>query len=137
MNVSDLRNLNEATINALTFSGKSTQRNEIISKILQDEACFFKMSKNDAIGILEDIGVHKDRLDYIYRMLISEDSYNKIKNNISKIDLALDIEEIYSVDVFKNKRNNKEECNTVTTIDKKENKIKSIIKKIFLRLLRK
>ena len=106
MNVNDLRLLNAATINALKISRKATKRNELIDKILQDDACFFKMKKEDAIDILSDIGVQKNRIEFLYQSLISEDSYNKIKNSISENDLVLNVKDMYSVDIFKNRRRN-------------------------------
>ena len=55
--IQQVKLMNETTILYLKKLGKSTKRNEIVNNILEDEACFFKINKNDAYIILKDIGV--------------------------------------------------------------------------------
>lgn len=67
--------MNESMILYLKKIGKNSKRNEIISKILKDDACFFKMNKNDACVILDDIGISKEKVQSIYSELTSSDYY--------------------------------------------------------------
>lgn len=71
----EIRLMNEAMILYLKKIGKCSKRNEIISNILNDETCFFKMEKNDAYIILEDIGIAENNISTIYSKLISSDTY--------------------------------------------------------------
>ena len=79
--------MNDSMITYLKKIGANTQRNEIIKQILKDEACFFKLDKEDAYIILEDVGVSKSKIDYVYSRLISNENFfnlaslGKIKEN--------------------------------------------------------
>lgn len=108
--LSELRLINDSNIIYLKKINRSYKRNEIIKNILNDETCFFKMNKNDAYMILQDIGILDNQIDNIYQKLISSDEfYNLYK--CKKIDL--NDEEILikypiynSDDLFKNKKIN-------------------------------
>lgn len=108
--LSELRLINDSNIIYLKKINRSYKRNEIIKNILNDETCFFKMNKNDAYIILQDIGILDNQIDNIYQKLISSDEfYNLYK--CKKIDL--NDEEILikypiynSDDLFKNKKIN-------------------------------
>lgn len=108
--LSELRLINDSNILYLKKINRSYKRNEIIKNILNDETCFFKMNKNDAYMILQDIGILDNQIDNIYQKLISSDEfYNLYK--CKKIDL--NDEEILikypiynSDDLFKNKKSN-------------------------------
>lgn len=84
--LSELRLINDSNIIYLKKINKNYKRNEIIKNILNDETCFFKMNKNDAYMILQDIGILDNQIDNIYQKLISSDEfYNLYK--CKKIDL--------------------------------------------------
>lgn len=107
--IKGIRLLNEATITYLQKMGLSTERNEIIKKILMDETCFFKMNKSDAFIILTDIGIEKEKLEETYLRLISKDEYfylqKKGKISENDKDLKIKYEQFEYNDLFK--RNNK------------------------------
>ena len=68
--IDELRLMNETTILQLDKRGIDSKRNEIIKLMLNDERCFSKMKKSEAFGVLEDIGISKDRLRNVYQKLI-------------------------------------------------------------------
>lgn len=106
--LNELRLINDSNITYLKKINKSYKRNEIIKKILNDETCFFKMTKNDAYIILKVIGIANEQTDNIYQKLISSDEFYKLYKS-KKIDL--DDEEIlikypiYNTDVIFEKKN--------------------------------
>lgn len=79
----DLKLMNEAMIEYLKSKNMDNSRNIIIDDILSDEACFFKMDKEDAFIVLEDIGVGKSKLEKIYNELVNRKTYEKlIQSNV-------------------------------------------------------
>ena len=108
--LSELRLINDSNIIYLKKINRSYKRNEIIKNILNDETCFFKMNKDDAYMILQDIGILDNQIDNIYQNLISSDEfYNLYK--CKKIDLndkeILIKYPIYDTgELFKNKKIN-------------------------------
>ena len=106
--LSELRLINDSNILYLKKINRSYKRNEIIKNILKDETCFFKMNKNDAYMVLQNIGILDTQIDTIYQKLISFDEfYNLYKSK--KIDLydeeLLIKYPIYNGDeIFKNKK---------------------------------
>ena len=109
MNIKTLRLMNDSMIIYLRNLGHSTMRNEIIKKILEDEACFFKINKKDAFIILEDIGIAKERVSRAYSSLISYDSYFNLKKsgkiNDNDTDLKITYKKFNRDDIFKKKNN--------------------------------
>lgn len=73
--IQQLKILNDTTILYLKKLGKDYKRNQIIRKILKDDACFFKMEKEDACTILQDIGITEDEVELVYSNLISSNNY--------------------------------------------------------------
>lgn len=71
MQLKDIKLMNDTMIKYLSSLGKSTQRNEIIKNILEDDKCFEKISKDDAYMILKDIGVSEEKIESIYLNLVS------------------------------------------------------------------
>ena len=133
-NIQQVKLMNETTILYLKKLGKSTKRNEIVNNILEDEACFFKINKNDAYIILKDIGVSESNLDEVYSELISKNNYYDLQNrgiiNKNSEDIIIRYNENESV-TFYNKKNTVNMKNTnIMVVNKKENFIKSIINKI-------
>lgn len=107
MDIKTLKLMNDSMIMYLSNLGHSTIRNEIIKKILEDEACFFKIDKNDAFIILEDIGIDKKQISHTYSSLVSYDSYFYLKKS-GKIDdndtdLKITYKEFNRDDIFKRK----------------------------------
>ncbi len=106
LQIQSIRLMNESQIAYLKQLGKDSRRNEIIKKILEDDACFFKIKKEDACLILEDIGVSNDKINSIYAQLTSYDNYFELKNS-GKIDekdesLVIKYEDYNPNKLFKN-----------------------------------
>ena len=136
--LSELRLINDSNILYLKKINRSYKRNEIIKNILDDEACFFKMYKNDAYMILQDIGILDNQIDDIYQKLISSDEFYRLFKS-KKIDLNdKDILIKYPIydtdDLFKNKKvdkyNDESIQNTMELIPYKESFIKKVLNKL-------
>lgn len=131
-----LKIMNDTMILYLKKLGLNCKRNEIIKQILKDEACFFKLDKNDAYIILEDIGIANDKVESIYSKLISSDEfYILLKNNkIKENDFELKIKyKIYDTENIFKKRIIEEET---TTNSKALIKVKeeSLFKKLIIKI---
>lgn len=130
--LNELKIMNDTMILYLKKLGANYERNNIINKILNDETCFFKMSKEDAVLILNDIGI-QDNIENIYSKLISSDLfyelYKKGKINLDNNEFVIAYP-IYDVEnIFKNKKTENK-----TQITKNEIAVipsKSFIQKIF------
>ena len=83
------------------------RRNQIVKKILEDESCFFKIKKEDAYMILNDIGINKN-VDKVYSDLISKNIYYELynKGKIKKDDpnILIKYKPYDSNDLFKNNK---------------------------------
>lgn len=101
-----VQTMNDVMINYLKKMNLETTRNEIISKILEDKACFFKISKEDAYIILKDIGINESELEKKYNKLISNKEYYELKQRgiIDENDdeLVIKYKEYNSEDLFNN-----------------------------------
>ena len=53
------------------------QKLEIISKIIADDNCFFKMDVDTALSILKDLSFTKNESLEIYKQLLKSENYNK------------------------------------------------------------
>lgn len=53
------------------------QKLEIISKIIADDNCFFKIDVDTALSILKDLDFTKKESLEIYKQLLSDENYNK------------------------------------------------------------
>ena len=136
--LSELRLINDSNILYLKKINRSYKRNEIVKNILDDEACFFKMNKNDAYIILQDIGILSEQIDIIYQKLISSDEFYRLFK-LKKIDLNdKDILIKYPIydtdDLFENKKidkyNDESIQNTMELIPYKESFIKKVLNKL-------
>lgn len=134
--IQEIKLMNESMILYLRKLGKDSKRNEIISKILEDETCFFKIDKKNAYIILEDIGIAKDKVDSMYLNLISYDNYYELKN-LGKIkeddkNIIIKYKDYEHKDLFKNRKeeNMVKEHHDNELIEYKETFIKKIIDKI-------
>ena len=68
----ELKIMNDTMIRYYEKMNISSERNQIIKKILDNENCFKELSHEDAILILEDIGIEKSKIEGIYLELIKE-----------------------------------------------------------------
>lgn len=132
-NLQEIKLMNESMILYLTKIGKSSKRNEIIRKILNDDTCFFKLTKNDAYMILEDIGIAKEKIDAMYSKLISSDSYYRLRElgkiNDEDKEIKVRYKNYDHNDLFKSKKETPQpENNSMTTY--KETLFHRIINKI-------
>lgn len=138
--LNDIKLMNQTMIVYLKKMGISTKRNEIINQIFNDEACFFKMNREDAYIILKDVGI-KENIDAVYSDLISNDVFYDLykKGKIEKDNEEIIIKyKIYDNDnlFIKNKdrgstiKENEITIPKETFINKIINKLKSIFKKI-------
>lgn len=133
--INDLKLMNYTTIVFLDEIKQSTKRNIIINKILKDDACFFKMSKQDAYEVLEQIGINKSRVGKVYLDLVSEQSFYKLKKD-GKIkdseNLAFDNQ--IENKIFSSRNDSSEkidhEIEQNQLIEYKESKIRKIINKL-------
>lgn len=83
--LNEVKIMNDTMILYLRKLGMNYKRNEIIKKILEDEACFFKMNKKDAYVILNDVGIQNENIDNVYSKLTSSDLYYDLYKH-GKID---------------------------------------------------
>lgn len=136
--LNEIKIMNDTMIVYLKKMGINYQRNEIIKKIFADDACFFKMDKDDAFLILNDVGI-KDNIEETYAKLISNDVYYDLykKGKIDKNDSDLVIKyEIYDTEnLFKNKNTSQNAYeyinkNTSLTEVKKKNFLQRLFDKI-------
>ena len=107
----EIKLMNESTIIYLKKMGGDSTKNEIIKKILEDDACFFKIDKKDSLVILQDIGIKKEKIKDLYKELISKEEFYLLyqKGKINK-DTDLKIKyEINNNDSFFINKNNKKE----------------------------
>lgn len=73
--------MNEAKLRTLKSKNESYDKNKKIKEYLKDETLFFKIEKNQALKILETVGVKQDQLDKVYYKLISPDLYYNLLND--------------------------------------------------------
>lgn len=71
MKLEDIKLMNFSMIKYLKSIGKSTERNEIITHILEDNEFLKKLSKEDVYIILKDVGVSDEKLETVYSNLVS------------------------------------------------------------------
>lgn len=64
--------MNEAMIRLKKSKNKNSMINEKIKEDLQDKDIFYKISKEDAINILINVGVANDKLEETYQKLINK-----------------------------------------------------------------
>ena len=132
--------MNDTTILYLESIGQNTKRNKIINKILEDDTCFFKITKEDAIIILEDIGISKSNIESIYSDLISIDNYYLLQNQgkIKENDKSIKIKyENYKDNILFNSSDKNyiseklDNLNSISKIDYKESLFKKFLKFLF------
>lgn len=137
INIEHLRMLNETEIIYNKKQNLSLEKNEIIEKLLADDAIFFKIPKDDAYLILKKLGIPDDKLYTNYASLISYDEYQKLvnENKLSKEEIIFNIDDLYNTDMFKKKKTDVNEV-ALVEVKKKESMYEKILK-IFRRLMGK
>ena len=136
--LSELRLINDSNILYLKKINRNYKRNEIVKNILDDETCFFKMNKNDAYIILQDIGILSEQIDIIYQKLISSDEFYRLfkskKIDLNDKDILIQYPIYDTDDLFKNKKvdkyNDESIQNTMELIPYKESFIKKVLNKL-------
>ena len=103
--IKDLRQMNETMIIYLEKMSMDSRRNKIISNILEDDACFFKMTKKEAFEVLEGVGIDKEKIYPTYLELTSNDEMNRLisEGKLSKEEVKIEINN-YNVDEMFKKR---------------------------------
>lgn len=76
-----LKLMNYTKIDCLKSTGKDYTKNDLIRQLLKDEACFFKINKEDALLILKSIGVSEENLEKTYSEVTSKDLFMKLVEN--------------------------------------------------------
>lgn len=56
---------------------REKEKIEIIKKLLEEDACFYKIDSDTALSILRDLGFSKEKSKEIYKELISSKYYRK------------------------------------------------------------
>ncbi len=69
-----LKLINDTLINYYSDSQnkdeKKILKHNIIKEVLNIERCFEKITKEEAIGILKDLGISKDKLENVYQEVL-------------------------------------------------------------------
>lgn len=133
IDIEDIRLMNYASIEYNKIKGINNEANELINNLFEDKACFFKMSKDDAIMILTRVGVSKEVIEKTYMELISFDVYKRLIDEKKLSDEEVVIKNNYKTnEVFSNKTNNKENLDSVDNLPKvrKENVFTKLLNKI-------
>lgn len=99
----ELKVMNYSIIECLKVKGINVKKNELIKKILKDEACFFKMDKQEAFVVLKNLKVSDDMLEDTYNELTNKQKFYSLYNEgkINENDENLKIKyEIYNNNLF-------------------------------------
>lgn len=78
--------MNEAMQRLLESKGENSLKNQKIKEYLQDEAFFYKISKESAFKILLTVGVKSEQLETTYKKLIQPSVYYRLVR-AGKIDI--------------------------------------------------
>lgn len=102
--IDELKVMNYSIIDCLKVKGISIKKNELIKEILKDEACFFKMEKEEAFVVLKNLKVSDDMLEDTYKELTNKQEFYRLYNDgkINENDKDLKIKyEVYNNNLFK------------------------------------
>ena len=122
--IDELKVMNYSIIDCLKVKGISIKKNDLIKEILKDEACFFKMKKEEAFVVLKNLRVSNDMLEETYKELTNKKEFYRLYNEgiINENDKDLKIKyDMYNSNLFKSEIQNikKEE---VALVEVKEEK---------------
>lgn len=74
MTLNDIKLMNDTLINYYssdkTKDEKKVLKHSIIKEVLNTERCFEKITKEEAIKILKDLGISEDKLESIYKEIL-------------------------------------------------------------------
>ena len=73
--------MNEAKLKLLKDKNVNYEVNLKIKELLKDEAIFFKISKEKAFNILQNVGVKQDKLEEVYKKLTTSNKFYELLNN--------------------------------------------------------
>ncbi len=100
--IKELQLMNQTRLNYNKSQKCDYSNNEVVAKILNDEACFFKMSKSDALKILSICGVSSDIASQMYEKLTNFDAFNALVS-ADKIHFD-DSELLFAYDKYGNRK---------------------------------
>lgn len=72
--------MNEAMLKMLKDKDANYEKNMTIKKYLEDETIFFKINQSNAYKILQGVGVKQDKIEEVYKKLISPDVFYDLLN---------------------------------------------------------
>lgn len=100
--IKELQLMNQTRLNYNKSQNCDYSNNEVVAKILNDEACFFKMSKDDAMKVLSICGVSPSVAPQTYDELTSFDAFKTLatENKVSFNDPEL----LFTYDKFGNRK---------------------------------
>ena len=138
ISIEHLRMLNEADMIYNKKLNFSCEKNQIIEKLLNDDAVFFKISKEDAYLILKKLNILDNKLYINYMSLISYDEYKRLinENKLKKEEVIFNVDDLYNTDIFQNRKKVVNEV-SLTKIESKKESIYEKILKIFRKLMNK
>lgn len=73
--------MNEARLKLLKDKNANYEINLKIKEILKDEAIFFKISKEKAFTILQNVAVKAEQLEKVYKKLTTPNKFYELLNN--------------------------------------------------------
>lgn len=135
--IDELKVMNYSIIDCLKVKGISIKKNDLIKEILKDEACFFKMKKEEAFVVLKNLRVSNDMLEETYKELTNKKDFYRLYNEgiINENDKDLKIKyDMYNSNLFKSEIQNikKEEVALVEVKEEKwYKKLFAFFKKLF------
>ena len=100
--------MNEAMLKLLKDKNGNFEENLKIQKYLEDEAFFFKITKENACEILKKIGIRQESLENVYKKLVNPNIFYNLLNsgkiNINDDNLIIKYSIYNSDNLFKNKK---------------------------------
>lgn len=72
--------MNESMMGLLKAKNQNYEKNTKIKEYLKDETIFFKINKENAYEILQNVGVKQEKLEKVYQKLISPDVFYNLLN---------------------------------------------------------
>lgn len=78
--IETLKQKNKNIIDKLVFSNKQEElkKHLLISSMLEDEQCFFKLDINTSLSILSNLGFNNEERLNVYKQLTSFEEFKKI-----------------------------------------------------------
>ena len=85
--------MNETTLELLKDKNENFEKNLKIKQYLKDETIFFRINKSNAYKILQNVGVKQERIEEVYKKLISPNVFYDLlyKGKINADDKKLTI----------------------------------------------